>query len=67
VLATATLLGATTLAASIVRPAGKLPAFDHLVHVAATTLYRRLLGTRGTLAEVALAAALMRMSRLSAA
>lgn len=67
VLATAALLGAAPLAASVVRTRRQLAALDHLVHVATATLHCRLLGTRRTLAQVALAGTLMRMRRLAAA
>lgn len=67
VLATAALLGAATLAARIVRTGRQLAALDHLIHVAATALDRRLLGARRALAQVAFAGALMRMRRFAAA
>lgn len=65
-LAAAPLLRATALAAGVVRPGGQLAALDHLIHVAAAALHGRLLGTGWALAQVALAAALMRMCRLAA-
>lgn len=67
VLAARTFLYAALLAAGVVGARRQLPAFDHLVHVAAAALDCGLLVARRAIAQVALAGAVMGMGGLAAA